>query len=180
MARKGWLGWLSGFPRPAGSDTDAASFSAFYMHRMVYRDPCKQVTDGENWHREGEEAAGGGRGLAGGRDGTWRLSPAELLPKGAFGATRQEGGNTFLFTDRPGEQEGTPGAWERESSLGSWVEGGPGWASGSTCTAAPLGQGRRGGLGGNLGDRLLDAVGLRLGALFLTPDSAGGTETTSR
>lgn len=115
MARKGWLGWLSGFPRPAGSDTDAASFSAFYMHRMVYRDPCKQVTDGENWHREGEEAAGGGRGLAGGRDGTWRLSPAELLPKGAFGATRQEGGNTFLFTDRPGEQEGTPGAWERES-----------------------------------------------------------------
>lgn len=34
VARKGWL---SGFPRPAGSDTDAASFSAFYMHRMVYR-----------------------------------------------------------------------------------------------------------------------------------------------
>lgn len=54
---------------------------------MLHRSPhfiCTEwFTDGENWHREGEEAAGGGRGLAGGRDGTWRLIPAELLPKGA-------------------------------------------------------------------------------------------------
>lgn len=44
----------------------------------------------------------------------------------------------------------------------------------------PPGAGSAGRAGRDLGDQLLDAVGLRLGALFLTPDSAGDTETASR
>lgn len=120
--------------------------------------------------------------------GVWRAVEMELgglallscCRKELLGPQGKKAATHFSLPIALGNRKGPRGPGRGSPSLGSWVEGGPGWASGSTCTAAPLGQGRRGGLGGNLGDRLLDAVGLRLGALFLTPDSAGGTETTSR